>query len=237
MASSRDYNARLFGVPVRREVHLARFRWLEQQLAALPEPPRRALELGCFDCRSLAHFAVPPERYVGVDANWEGGLDRARSRFADDPRIRLIEAARAAEVDLADERFDLFLSLETLQFLHPPELEAWLDLLGRHLRGTLLIVVPNYVGIVFLLRFLGKRLMGQRWRDCTPAEVLSITFGRTADVANPPDAPIPRAFDWRDLVRRLKRRFAIERIDSLPVASLPPQLAFQIGIVARTREG
>lgn len=234
---ARDYNARLFETPVRRRLHLARFFWLERRLAVLPEPPRRVLELGCFDCRSLDCFRVPPERYVGVDANWEGGLDRARQRFSGDPRVRLVEATRAADVDLTGEAFDLFISFETLQYLHPPELQAWFDLLGRHLRGTLLVVVPNYVGPVFLGRFVGKRLPGSRWRDCTPAEVLAITVGATGRVKNPPDAPIPRVFDWRDLLRRMRERFDVIRVDPLPFGGLPLSLSFQIGIVARTRGG
>ncbi len=73
----------------------------EQMLAeVLPPTPIRALDLGCGDARLMALvLACRPtvERAVTVDTS-EPMLARARERFADDPRVKVVRADLAEPI-------------------------------------------------------------------------------------------------------------------------------------------
>lgn len=78
-----SYNERLFGGGIGSRLHYARFHWLHQSLDRLNCRPSSVLELGCFDAKTIHFLPVLPERYVGLDANWEGGLDLAKTTWCD----------------------------------------------------------------------------------------------------------------------------------------------------------
>ena len=78
------YNQRLFSGGPRAWYHLARFRWIQAEVARRGCRTDSLLELGCFDGKLLDFIQPAPRRYVGFDANWEGGLDLAAARATAD---------------------------------------------------------------------------------------------------------------------------------------------------------
>ena len=78
-----DYNKRLFNTSsLRGKIHTARFRWLVECIERYSPKFETVLELGCFDGKSIEFLPHAPKYYEGWDANWEGGLDIARKKFA-----------------------------------------------------------------------------------------------------------------------------------------------------------
>ena len=66
------YNERLFdGGDLRGFLHSARFRWFASRLRRLGLEPDSVCELGCFDGKLINSLPRAPQRYVGLDANWE----------------------------------------------------------------------------------------------------------------------------------------------------------------------
>lgn len=76
------YNERLFSRGLRRKLHLARFHWVNAEITRWHGSSRSVLELGCFDGKLIDFLSDKPSRYVGFDANWEGGLDAAKVKWA-----------------------------------------------------------------------------------------------------------------------------------------------------------
>jgi SAM-dependent methyltransferase len=233
------YNDRLFRSGLRRRFHLARFAWVARTLRTLNglgAPSASVLEVGCFDGRLLDH--LPPHlsgplRYKGFDANWEGGLDRARETRSG-PGRTFLRAARAAEMEAAlapSERFDVAVALETLEHVPPDQVEPYLEVVARHLDGHLLISVPNEIGTAFLVRWLVKRLGGGSRQRHSPAEVLWAFLGQTRRIARHEH----KGFDYRELVAQVGRHFDIVSVVGIPGERLPLRLSFTIGIVARSR--
>src|SRR6267154_826958 len=100
------YNERLFGGGIRAWIHYSRFHWLARGLAKLKCQPRRVLELGCFDAKTIDFLPVMPDRYVGLDANWEGGLDIAREKWRGAKSFQFLACSTPDDMQLK-ERFDV----------------------------------------------------------------------------------------------------------------------------------
>jgi SAM-dependent methyltransferase len=221
------YNARLFSGGFRRWYHLLRFHWLRQESASLM-PPLRVIELGCFDGRSI-DYLPPLDRYVGIDANWDGGLDDARRRLADRRDVTLVESRSPDVFDgLADKSFNLAISLETLEHIDPAMLDDYLKGLARVLDGRLLVSVPNEIGAFFLAKYLVKGAIHRDNDVYRPGEVWNAFLGRTEKV----ERREHKGFNYRHLVKQLAQYFEIVAVDGVPG---PKWLSGTIGIIARTR--
>ncbi|MGF1644440.1 MAG: class I SAM-dependent methyltransferase [Thiotrichales bacterium] len=225
------YNERLFSGGFRTRLHTARFRWLVATLQRLACPMDKVLELGCFDGKLLDFLPALPQRYVGFDANWEGGLDLARERWSGHANFAFHKALAADDMDLADERFELAVAMETLEHIPPARVDAYLARIARHLDGYFLVTVPNEKGPVFLAKWLIKTLLSKDSERYTAAEVVNATLGRMHRVGRNEH----KGFDYAELVARMNRYFVIERVCGHPFSFLPTSLCFGVGIVARPR--
>jgi hypothetical protein len=225
-----SYNDRLFSGGFRTWLHLARFRWLARRAAAMAPPPRSVFELGCHDCRSLDWLPADVTSYVGVDAGWNGGLDKARRTKFRLPQVELVEARTAAELQhVRGRRFDLVIALETLEHVQPADLPGYLDLLAEVTARRLLVSVPVEIGPVFLLKWAAKSVVRRLRGRCaySAADVARLTLGRVEKVARNGH----KGFDWRNVVREIEVRFADVRVCALPLGG-PCWLGFQVGIEA-----
>ena len=120
------------------------------------------IEIGCFDGKLIDFLPAKPQRYVGFDANWEGGLDVALKRWNGCPQFTFHRASSADNIRLPDNTvFDVAVMMETLEHVPAPAVDGYLSLLARHLDGYLFVTVPNEKGPVFLAKWLAKRCSRQ----------------------------------------------------------------------------
>ncbi len=222
------YNDRLFSGGIRGYLHSSRFLWAKKIIDELG--PDSIIELGCFDGRLLDY--VKPEKYVGLDAGWEGGIESAIDRFRGNPSIEFHKSS--SPTDLA--RFesgtiDLGVALETLEHIPPHMLDDYLKELSRIVSGHVVISVPNEKCVVFLGKWLIKNLLlrdddGEKYR---PSEVLFATLGMTSKVKRDEH----KGFDYDKIIDQIRIYFDIKSVSGVPFGI--PFLSFSVGIVAKSR--
>lgn len=232
LQSEAGYNERLFASSVRRGFHLARFEWVRSALVRAGARCESVLELGCFDGRAVAYLPRRPGRYLGLDANWEGGLDLARERTAADPSLEFRTCTTPAELrDLTSgSRFDTAICLETLEHVPPDRVSDYLAAISEVLDGHIAITVPNEKGAVFLAKYLVKRAVGEV-PEYRLAEIGAATIGRMDRVARREH----KGFDYDRVVEAGATHFDLIEVSGYPVRSLPKMLGFGVGILARSR--
>ena len=179
------YNERLFRKGVRRWLHEARFLWLKQKTGELAIDTRNVLEIGCFDARSLDYFVRAPELYVGLDSNWEGGLDSAKQKYRGNTNYKFVETKNPTDISesCGNIVFTLALSLETLEHISPNLLDEYLYQISKVLQGNFLVSVPNEKGLLFLAKYLTKKIYVGGARQYTFSEILYATIGRLDKVS------------------------------------------------------
>ena len=136
------YNERLFSGGIRSYLHFARFKWVSSQIQKQSISADTVLELGCFDGKLIDFLPTEPTRYVGYDANWEGGLDIARERWGTHPDLTFKEVSTPDQMNLhPTDRFDIAVSMETLEHVPPALIDGYLKQIALHLDGYLLVTV------------------------------------------------------------------------------------------------
>lgn len=229
MGATASYNERLFSGGLRGMLHTARFRWLRRTLDELACRPRSVVELGCFDGKALRYLPARPERYVGLDANWEGGLDLARGEWRHAPNVAFREC-HAPEDLPAGESFDVAICMETLEHVPPDALPEYVERLAALAGEYLLVTVPVEKGLVFAAKHLAHRLMGQA-EPYTLGEFVNATLGRTSRVRRREH----KGFDYETVVELVARHADIVEVAPIPFRRLPRALGFGVAIVARAR--
>ena len=230
--SEAGYNERLFAGGIRGRLHGSRFLWLSESLHKAGAACRNVLELGCFDGRSIDYLPRLPENYLGLDANWEGGVDLGRERWSGHPGIRFEYCRTPAELRARAEgrAFDTALCLETLEHIPPDLLEGYVDEIARVTTGHLIATVPNEKGPVFLGKYVTKRFFGDYFHY-RPMEIVGATIGRM-DLVERDDH---KGFDYDAVVRLIGSRFDLIEVSPYPFRRLPRWTGFGVGIIARAR--
>jgi SAM-dependent methyltransferase len=183
------------------------------------------VELGCFDGKVLGCIEPMPRRYLGLDANWEGGLDQARRQWAGLDNVEFRVCKTPAEMP-AGERFDAAICMETLEHLSPEDLAGYLDRIRAIARGRFYVTVPNEIGIVCVLKQLAK-MVRYGGSDYSGRELVLAGLGLTAKIARNEH----KGFNYFTLLKELRRRFRVERVDGIPFRLLPAWLNFTVGMV------
>jgi len=226
------YNERLFSGGLRGRLHIARFNWLAREIADRKCPSNSVLELGCFDGKAIAYLPAKPARYVGYDANWENGLDIARVQWKGERNFSFIEATKPEQMNLTDgDRFDIGISMETLEHVPPDMVDAYLQKIAQHLNGYFFVTVPNERGVLFLGKWLIKKLFSKDADDYTFRELVNATLGRMHSV----ERDEHKGFDYEALIRHLAQYFDIASVTGLPFRFMPRFLSFGIAIVALSK--
>jgi 2-polyprenyl-3-methyl-5-hydroxy-6-metoxy-1,4-benzoquinol methylase len=235
MLNQASYNQRLFGSRLRATLHVARFRWLHNFLLRERINPDAVFELGCYDAKTLEYLPRLPKEYVGCDANWEHGLDLARTKWAKH-NFEFYECNKAEDIQFIENRkFDLVICMETFEHVPPIQLSRYIDLMVKTASGPVIITVPNEIGLVFFIKYVLKRgirrLKGKETESYSIADIMWSTLGVCRRVQRGEH----KGFDYRELINQLNEYFVVEEISALPFTWLPRFLGFTICIVGRKR--
>lgn len=226
------YNERLFSGGLRSHLHFARFKWFLTEITRRNCLTDSVLELGCFDGKLIDFLPRKPSQYIGLDANWEGGLDIAMERWKSYPNFSFYKASTPEEMRLNDnDIFNIAVAMETLEHVPPQMVDGYLRKIAHHLDGYLFITVPNEKGIVFLAKWFAKKLLSRDAEHYSLSELANATLGRMALVARREH----KGFDYASLVKDVEKYFDVIDVSGHPFGFLPCSLCFGIGIVAKSR--
>jgi len=226
------YNERLFSGGLRSMLHYARFRWFLAKGKSLNCQIDSILELGCFDGKLLNFLPNKPSKYIGFDANWEGGLDIAKFKWANEPNYAFYKATSPEEMHL--ERNDIFsvaVAMETLEHVPPQMVDGYLRKISRHLNGFFFVSVPNEKGFLFLVKWMIKKVLSKDAKQYSISELVNATLGRMDKVARREH----KGFDYDLLVKQIEQYFDVVDVSGHPFGFLHHSLCFGIGIVAKSK--
>ena len=223
------YNQRLFeGRGWRARLHRARFIWLREALRQHSCTPESVIELGCFDAKTLDYLPAPPERYLGLDANWEGGLDLAQERAR--PGIELVQCSHPEHIP-AGECFQVGVCMETLEHLPPELVEPYLAALAARVSSLLFVTAPNEKGLPFAVKYLSRWLLGLKPERYNAAEFVNAVLGRMDGISRDEH----KGFDYAVLLAQIDVHFEILAVESILIGWLPAAHSTGIGIIASPR--
>ena len=228
-----DYNERLFAGGFRRRFHLARFEWARRALIRAGAPCKRVLELGSFDGRAIDFLPNRPQTYVGIDANWEGGLELGQKRYAheSDFSFHYCRTPDTFRNIVEGQTFDTAICLETLEHVSPHLVDGYIEAIAEVTTHSFVVTVPNEKGLVFLSKYLTKRAFGDSY-SYRLSEIISATLGRMDRV----ERNDHKGFDYEIMASSVRRCFRIKEMSGYPFRSLPKWMGFGIGIQAEAIE-
>lgn len=233
-AGASKYNERLFNRgSLRSKLHVARFEWLQKQIDYYYSEPKRIMELGSFDSRSLNYLPSSAE-YHAYDANWLGGLDKARIDFSDQRNAKFNLCRNLSEFDVKAKNYDISICLETLEHLPSKELDAYLRKISEATVHYCFISVPNEQGIVFLAKHLLKRIKrSSSLEKYTSKEMMLAILGRQDKVKRLETTH--KGFSHHQLIKVVNNYFYIKQIQGLPFKFLPLGFNFTIAMVLQAK--
>jgi cyclopropane fatty-acyl-phospholipid synthase-like methyltransferase len=222
-----SYNERLFGKGLRGRFHLVRFKWLRQNLLQLKCEYHSVLELGCFDGKTIDFLPHLPARYIGFDANWENGLDIAKQKWHKFPQFLFIKCQTPEEMQL-NEQFDIAIAMETFEHLPSEIVDGYLNEIAAHTQQYFFATMPNEKGIIFLAKWLVKRIFSKDYQSYTFKELLYATLGKMNKVSRREH----KGFDYLSMSKQIGKYFDNLHMVGLPFDFLPLCLCLEIGIIA-----
>ena len=231
--SKPGYNERLFeSGGLRSYLHRSRFRWFRKAAESRVREELRLIELGCFDGRLLNYCPSPPSLYEGFDAGWEGGLDLAKKRYAENENYQFIKGDNPSGLDIINnEIFDFGVAMDTLEHVPPDYVRGYLERLSRIVNGYIVITVPNEKGFIFLTKWLVKQVFYGGAESYTLSEIIATTLGHMEKITRIEH----KGFDYEQLISDVELYFNIIKVDAIPFRRVPVSLSFTIGILAESK--
>jgi 2-polyprenyl-3-methyl-5-hydroxy-6-metoxy-1,4-benzoquinol methylase len=149
-----SYNERLFNRKIiRGKLHFARYIWLQEKVKQYHQSPKSVLELGCYDAKTIDFLPDNLEQYVGYDANWENGLDLAKTKYKDS-RFSFFQTCSVNDFNPNNAIYDISICMETIEHLALNELEIFIKKLELSTNKYCFVTVPNEKGIVLIIKYL-----------------------------------------------------------------------------------
>ena len=230
-----SYNTRLFSKGIRRQLHLGRYRWIANELKMLNCAYSSVFELGCHDGKLIDWLPNKRIRYLGLDANWCGGLDIARAKYSNISENYVFRKSISPKGNPNKKgEFDLSICMETFEHIPPASIDDYLANMAFVTKKYSFITVPNEIGIVFFFKTIAKRVMGCS-RQYTAYEFLNHCIGRTDRVNLPNGKGGHKGFSYRRFLSQISRNFNLVKICGIPIYTLPPYFNFTVGIIAKPK--
>jgi hypothetical protein len=174
-----------------------------------------------------------PSRYRGFDANWEGGLDLAIAKWKNESEYLFAKALSPEDMNLRDdEMFDTAISMETLEHIPSPLVLPYLKKIADHLDGFLFVTVPNEKGLLFLAKWIAKKLFGGDAEEYSLMELVHATLGKSHRVKRREH----KGFDYESLLKEISTHFDVVSVSGHPFGFLPTWMCFGVGIVAKSKK-
>jgi hypothetical protein len=190
----------------------------------------RVLELGCHDGKTISFMPQEPNEYIGLDADWEGGLSSAIQSNSN-PKFHFLLCKAADDIKISsNDKVSLILCMETFEHLSDQDLLNYVLKFSQILSGYMFITVPNEKGFIFLVKYLIKLFCGLK-QDYSFNEVTQIVLGRLHKVVRNEH----KGFDWSSLNLLLVEHFQIISIEGVQFPALPLFLNMQIGMVYKAK--
>lgn len=227
------YNERLFKKGWRKYLHESRYLWLHNKLKQLNVVSPSILELGCFDAKTIDYLPFGFSKYLGYDANWEGGLIAGQKKWKHDPNVQLIESYRLKDFNVNNEKFDCSIAMETLEHLKLDELESYIQTIAAATKQFFFVSVPYEKGVPLLLKHLFKSVRFKVDEPYRLSELYHAVAGDLQKVDRVEGGH--KGFDHNELIILLSKYFDIEEVTGLPFTSLPLNMNFSVAIVAKAR--
>lgn len=226
-----SYNERLFGRGIRKKLHLGRYLWVSKEVNNLESKVSSVFELGCFDGKLIDWLQENNIRYLGADANWEGGIDLAKRKYANSSGdYSFLESQSVDTLPRMNSEFDVSVCMETLEHIAPELVDDYLERLSLITRDSVFITVPNEVGIVFFAKTIVKFFLGGS-RNYTLKEFFYHCIGLTEKVTLPKGKGGHKGFGYHPFIDQVSTHFKIVKVEGIPFSFLPPFLNFGVGIV------
>jgi cyclopropane fatty-acyl-phospholipid synthase-like methyltransferase len=228
---TKTYNERMYLSNTQALLHMPRFRWIQDRLRRLQCQPTSVLELGCADGKIIDFLPSRPARYVGLDNN-DNQLALARKKWNDSERVEFIKCNTADDITL-NERFDIFICMETFEHIPSEILETYLSKVAQLTKKYAFITVPNEKGVMFALKHLARVAIGWNFYRLTLAEIVYSTLGQTQKVEHWHH----KGFDYTRFLATLKNYFRVIDVVASPIEQVPTMFGYSIAIVGeRTDE-
>ena len=129
----------------------------------------------------------------------------------------------------------MFISLETLEHLNEEDLEMYLISLKALLvpDSSILVTVPNEVGLLFVVKTILKKLLYNNSEGYTFREAICQTFGKNKYVKRNQH----KGFHWRDIQTKLSMVFECEvKAIGIHFPFLPTWFSPSIGLVGKLQK-
>ena len=224
------YNERLFSSGFRAKLHYARYNLLQKWVTELQCSNERVLELGCFDGKAIEFLPSPPRYYLGFDADWENGLAIAEKKWEEHSNYVFKKCTSPDQMDVGNAPFDVAICMETLEHIPPQMVKLYLRKLASSTPEYLFITIPNETGIIFFLKYLMKRVLGDI-PNYKFLELLHQGLGNTDKV----EWIGHKGFNYKEMIGEIAEHFDIQRVSGYPFTFLPTSLNYGVGIVARKK--
>lgn len=230
------YNERLFdGKSFRSKLHFARYEWVNTWIEKWNLGPYNMLELGCYDGKTIDFLKNKPVVYAGYDANWEGGLDIAKTKWSAQTSYSFHTCEKPDDFSNDPLLYDVSVCLETLEHIPAVDLEAYIKQLSLKTTTYCLISVPNEKGPVLFFKHIIKSLTQSKGQTepYTVKELLYGSIGRMDKVERRDCGH--KGFDYDALATLLKKYFIIVKTESIPFSAIPHSLGFNVGFVLKKK--
>jgi hypothetical protein len=231
------YNERLFdGKSFRSKLHYARYEWVNAWIDKWNLEPYSMLELGCYDGKTIDFLNNKPTIYAGYDANWEGGLDIAKTKWSEQTSYSFHTCEKPNDFSNNHLLYDVSVCLETLEHLPAADLEDYIKLLSIKTTKYCLISVPNEKGPVLFFKHIFKNLTQSKGQteSYSIKELLYGSIGRLDKVKRIDCGH--KGFDYDALENLLSKYFHILKKEAIPYSSIPHPLGFNIGFVLKKKD-